>query len=590
MSGNAKDWVCYVCGRKNSFQNTECSGGCRAGLLAGFRQTIVHETNCQKCGRSTIRPLIQVVADRGPTAMWGIRSVGLKHIPKEYRAGLRKKMWICFRCATPDMVHSPELGVRVCVLCKGTVRSSNPNAWCEQCNTNMRLGRICLGCGDKLDRVDYQYCKPCRDKGRGSWPSNTTCFRPYSTKPTLDTNRPMKPGPGGIKSRNRAGMSLIEIKEDLRHEQNRQKRRIRGIYEQQNVLHRNKAALEKWADARESSARWCRNNGQGDEAIILDAEAKKFRDSAREIVLRIGDLDVQIRSIREVIREVGDALRAAKEVHTWRTVIPGQFDRPKRKDEIKHSLTWYPIHPFTEALLESDRLDAFRKPDAPKPKIKDWGWVCQVCYKEVDWIRVGTRTIEDAKGRPVKVKTRFCKACLDRRNDPSIERRERAKEDESLERRKKDIELIQAAKTEAVNRKAAEVEAEKKLFRDRLSHAVTKAAAVKSDRAVAYWRIDDTDTRAYTAYVFERGSHKEETLKVDGFDVVFIRAEYACFEAVVLWHVLPATERRFWQKRAEERGYSFDKRGFRSNGIDVGFSAHALAQRIQLEAPAYFPI
>jgi PAS domain-containing protein len=491
--------------------------------------------------------------------MWGIRSVALKDIPEEYREGLKEGMWICFRCATPEMLHSPELGVRKCIMCGGTVRSSNPLPWCEQCNR--RMGRNCLGCGKELDRVEYQFCTECGKERK--WPANTTYFNTPGGGSILSTRRPMKPGPGGIKSRNRAGLSLIELKEELQLELERLANRLHRIERQEDTLRRNQAAFDSQAAAREEHARWCQQNDRAGEAAILEAEAQKLRDSAREISLRLEELGLKKRSLEEKFQETGYALLAVHEVRTWRPDLPVENEPPPPRDKGAHA--WNPIYPITNELIESDRLDIEidRKEEKRPKKVGDWARTCELCYKETDQIQIGEVFVPADPVRTIRTKTRACKECWEK-----IEQ-ERARTQKQTE-----YDLWRAS------------------FREALRAAVSKLAAATSANAIPYFRIDNIEARAYTAYVFVPESSPGTLWKkrmVDGFDITVVHSFIRGFDTVVLWHILPPRRREVWTTRLAQDRIMFSKYGLRRwDGSPM--SAYAISRRFGLSLPSDFPL
>jgi hypothetical protein len=341
------DWICHLCGRKNNWTQTTCTSySCSRGWSRKHPST--HESICEKCRRPTILPLVEIVDDRGVSARWRMRSVSIQHIPRKYRDGLKLGMWVCFRCSAPDMAYPHEDASRVCVFCRHRLRATNPNLWCERCNVKTKADRDCRKCGVRLGALEFENCRKCEpERPLEVSPVPPTFLKPLSSKGMLDTNRPMKPGPGGIKSRNRAGMSLIEIKEDI-------ERQTKMREKWKESLARNRTMLEAQLSEKEDMARLSSPVAR----LVLEGEAKKIHESLDLVLIRIEEVDRDLNSLKR-------AMSVAREVHTWRTVIPGQFDRPKRKSEVRNSTKWNPIAPVSDEDIDAERLDPIRM--KPKP-------------------------------------------------------------------------------------------------------------------------------------------------------------------------------------------------------------------------------
>jgi hypothetical protein len=171
----------------------------------------------------------------------------------------------------------------------------------------------------------------------------------------LFTLKPMKPGPGGIKSRNRAGISLIEIEEEVDREIRQRVRRSRDVtrYIDQTL---------RVIANKEAMAKRCRNEGNPVGALILKGEADAVRRSIVDAQMRAEKMNQDIKALRE-------ALAATKEVHTWRMVIPGQFDRPRKPGEVRTSSEkWRPIVPVEQEDIDAVWLDPIRM--KPKPAFR----------------------------------------------------------------------------------------------------------------------------------------------------------------------------------------------------------------------------
>jgi hypothetical protein len=370
----------------------------------------------------------------------------------------------------------------------------------------------------------------------------------------------MKPGPGGIMSGDRAGLSLIKLKEELQLERERLAHRLHRIMRQEDTLRHNQVAFDRQAAAREERARWCQQNDRAGEATLLEAEAQKLRDSAREISLRLEELGLKKRSLEEKIRDIAYTLLAVDEVHTWRPELPVENDPPPPP---KGSYAWNPIYPITNELIESDRLDRVRaRARKQAMKVNDWARTCEFCYKETDQIQIGEVPVDPV--RMTWTKARACKECWEK-----IEQ-ERA-------RTQKEYDLAS--------------------FIEALRTAVFKLAAATSENAVPYYRIDDIEAPAYTAYVFvPESSRKTRTRwkkeKVDGFDITVVHSFIHGFDMVVLWHVLPPRKRELWTTRLAQNWIGFSKYGLRFNGRPYYYysSAYEISQRFGLELPSDFPL
>jgi hypothetical protein len=370
----------------------------------------------------------------------------------------------------------------------------------------------------------------------------------------------MKPGPGGIMSGDRAGLSLIKLKEELQLERERLAHRLHRIMRQEDTLRHNQVAFDRQAAAREERARWCQQNDRAGEATLLEAEAQKLRDSAREISLRLEELGLKKRSLEEKIRDIAYTLLAVDEVHTWRPELPVENKPPPPRD--KGAYAWNPIYPITNELIESDRLDIARKEEKRPKKVGDWARTCEFCYKETDQIQIGEVPVDPV--RMTWTKARACKECWEK-----IEQ-ERA-------RTQKEYDLAS--------------------FIEALRTAVFKLAAATSENAVPYYRIDDIEAPAYTAYVFvPESSRKTRTRwkkeKVDGFDITVVHSFIHGFDMVVLWHVLPPRKRELWTTRLAQYSLGFSKYGLRFNGRPYYYysSAYEVSQRFGLELPSDFPL
>ena len=336
------DWVCHICGKSNKWNYTACMNPpCTRGWAKKHPST--HESTCEKCGRKTILPLIQVNRTRGVLAIWGTRSVNLFHIRREFRQGLKEGMFICETCSKPDMAKPVEYGPRVCIYCRVPLRMSNPNPWCEECHVAENASRECRTCGEKLGRLEYLHCARC-----GPGQKYPTYYKPMFGGGMLNTNRPMKPGPGGIKSRNRAGMSLIEVKEDISREIQRHKDR-------QRCFRKTEADLEAQISQKLALA----ERFGGVEAVVQENEVGKLRE-------RLSLLRTKLDRVGEDLQSLHEAMSSVREVHTWRMVVPGQFGRPKPKDEIHYASKFYPLANVSDEDLDAVRLDPIRM--KPKPR------------------------------------------------------------------------------------------------------------------------------------------------------------------------------------------------------------------------------
>jgi hypothetical protein len=374
----------------------------------------------------------------------------------------------------------------------------------------------------------------------------------------------MKPGPGGIKSRNRAGLSLIELKEDLQLELERLANRLHRIERQEDTLRRNQAAFDSQAAAREEHARWCQQNDRAGEAAILEAEAQKLRDSAREISLRLEELGLKKRSLEEKIRETGYALLAVHEVHTWRPELPVENKTPPPRDKGAHA--WNPIYSITNELIESDRLDIARKKEKRPQKVGDWARTCELCYKESDQIQIGEVFVPADPVRMIRTKARACKECWEK-----------------------------IAHERARTQKKTEYDLGGANFIEALRTAVSKLAAATSANAVPYFRIDDIEARAYTAYVFvpesSPGTWWKKKRVVDGFDITVVHSFIHGFDMVVLWHILSPQKRELWTTRLAQILLRFSESGLKFNGRPYyGNSAYDISELFGLELPSDFPL
>jgi hypothetical protein len=165
----------------------------------------------------------------------------------------------------------------------------------------------------------------------------------------LNTLKPMKPGPGGIKSRNRAGMSLIEIEEALNLEIEKRFSKLRGV-----TGHIDRTLGV--AAHKEAMAERCRDEGNPVGSLVLQGEADAVRRSIVDAQMRAEKMNQDIKALR-------DALAATKEIHTWRMVIPGQFDRPGLRPPGSEKWRW--LVPTTQEDIDAVRLDPVRM--KPKP-------------------------------------------------------------------------------------------------------------------------------------------------------------------------------------------------------------------------------
>lgn len=341
------NWTCRNCEYRNPSSVTECSR-CHSTW---------NEAVCEMCGRKTILPLITIVPERGTNARWGIRSTALKHIPKEFRGGLRLGMKVCFRCQAPDMVFTEysEEGRR-CAKCNGPVRSSNTDPLCERCKGRTRL---CPGCGVKLSAAEYDYCYKCERGMKARWPEGITYLAPYRERKILDTNRPMKPGPGGIISRNRAGISIIGVKEEITLRLNRTKENIKKI---DSRLRRLVEAYRR----KNRQANIAKSRGLSVEAEVLRSEAERLNDLVEKEKERI-------RREKHFLSELQMVLRNIEENHTWRASIP-KTHRPNSKDR---GYAWSPL------LFSEDRDDTPAKSDVQVVQGgRNISHICEVCNKE----------------------------------------------------------------------------------------------------------------------------------------------------------------------------------------------------------------
>lgn len=342
------DWICHRCGKANHWHMTTCANPpCSTGWAK--KQPPTHEAICEKCKKPSILPLVHVGRSRGVLAIWGVRSINIFHIRREYRAGLEEGMWVCTRCASPDMSVPVDYGQRVCLYCGDRLRSTNPKMWCEKCHVNEKADRECKECGKRLSSLEYLFCARC-----GSGKDYPTYYKPMLAKGMLDTNRPMKAGPGGIKSRNRAGLSLMEIEEEIRRETMRHTDRRRTLLQKAREL-------ELQASGKETLA-----STSGDvEALVLRNEAAKLRELLVDVEIRIKAVDRDLRTLHE-------ATASAKEVHTWRLIVPGQFSRPKYKSQVRNASKFYPLMDVSDNDLDAERLDPIRmKPPPPFTPIQD---------------------------------------------------------------------------------------------------------------------------------------------------------------------------------------------------------------------------
>jgi hypothetical protein len=185
----------------------------------------------------------------------------------------------------------------------------------------------------------------------------------------LFTLKPMKPGPGGIKSRNRAGISLIEIEEEVDREIRQRIRRSRDVTSYidrtQRVIAHKEAMIKK-----------CRNEGNPVGALILKGEADAVRRSIVDAQMRAEKMNQDIKALRE-------ALAATKEVHTWRMDVPGQFDRPGLRPA--GSEKWRPLVPVTQEDIDAEWLDPIRmKPKPAFRTVQDGKYTAPVkkCFRE----------------------------------------------------------------------------------------------------------------------------------------------------------------------------------------------------------------
>jgi hypothetical protein len=170
----------------------------------------------------------------------------------------------------------------------------------------------------------------------------------------LNTLKPMKPGPGGIKSRNRAGMSLIEIEETLNLEIEKRFSKLRGVT---SYIDRTQRVIAH----KEAMAERCRDEGNPVGSLVLQGEADAVRRSIVDAQMRAEKMNQDIKALR-------DALAATKETHTWRMVIPGQFDRPGLRTGCSEK--WRPLVPVEQQDIDAVWLDPIRmKP--PPPFVQD---------------------------------------------------------------------------------------------------------------------------------------------------------------------------------------------------------------------------
>jgi Asp-tRNA(Asn)/Glu-tRNA(Gln) amidotransferase C subunit len=209
---------------------------------------------------------------------------------------------------------------RVCICCGGPVSRYNPNPWCYSCHKYRRFNRTCEICGKKLTSIEHERCSSCDEKN--PWPPGTTYYAPLSAKKILDSSRPLKPGPGGLKSKNRIGLTIIQVKETLREELRKRIDRL--------------SKLRKPIRIAEENAEFLRSHGEHAEANIFAAEAAKLKEANREV----------IEKLESEISRIMDAISAVNEVAHEQVNISSSVRKGKT------AVTWVPIAPFTQDDIE----------------------------------------------------------------------------------------------------------------------------------------------------------------------------------------------------------------------------------------------
>lgn len=322
-----KDWICPICRNPNPFHKSMCShcgptdGRSRRGIMGKG------ECRCQACGKLTINDLVHIVDDRGPTAMWKMRSAATKHISplfyKQYRK-MRGK-WVCNSCARIDEDNTAYYPAgRLCPACNAVLRETNPGPLCEACKAKDRPHRRCEHCDSNLKPEEYRfchacdakrrclscggpvrryadYCMACKDKGH----PGTTFDASYRSKGKYNTNKPLPPPVilAGLDSMERA--------------LNRNRNKSKGVWRHIQFLENRIAKAEK-------QALWYGTHNRPAEETLLRNEILKLR-------AKIEELRDTLDLYRNNIYSCKQAKRTIQETSTWRLSLPVKLVDPRKK-------------------------------------------------------------------------------------------------------------------------------------------------------------------------------------------------------------------------------------------------------------------